>query len=73
MKFKIGDHVRILSDYPFDRMLQGATGNIVELPNAQHLDEYIVRLDGGITRSLYLKDKPIPVSGNWLKLELNTH
>ena len=68
MEFKVGDNVRIVADYP-DPILQGETGNIVELPNEQHTNEYVVQLDGGIARKVYLEGQKIPVSADWLKLE----
>ena len=67
MKFKIGEPVRIVSDYPFDRTLQSATGNIVALPSDEHQNEYLVKLDGGITRSLYLEGKITEVSPDYLE------
>ena len=68
MKFGVGDHVRIDSDYPFDRMLQGVTGNVIALPTNEHPDEYLVRLDGGISQNLYLKGRLAWVSASWLVL-----
>ena len=67
MEFKVGDHVRIVSDYPFDRTLQSATGNIVALPGDAHQNECLVKLDGGITRSSYLEGKITKVPPDWLE------
>ncbi len=52
MKFKMEDYVRITSDFLADPMLQHQTGDVVALPTKEHLDEYLVKLDGGITRNL---------------------
>jgi len=49
MKIDVGNYVRIASDFPSNRTLQNQTGNIVSLPNIEHPDEYLVKLDGGIT------------------------
>ncbi len=67
MRFKIGDHVRIIADYPFDRTLQSATGNIVALPGDEHQNECLVKLDGGITRRPYLEGNITEVSPDWLE------
>ena len=49
MKIDVGNYVRIAIDFPSNRTLQNQTGNIVSLPNIEHPDEYLVKLDGGIT------------------------
>lgn len=67
MKFNIGDYVRISGDYPHDRILQGKTGAIVGLPTES--DEYVVELDGGITKSVFLEGKRVKVVGGWLEPE----
>jgi hypothetical protein len=47
MKIEIGRYVRIASDYPTNRNFQSQTGYIIALPNAEHPNEYLVKLDGG--------------------------
>ena len=67
MEFKIGAHVRVAPDYPGDRTLQGATGNIIGLPNDAHREEYLIRLNSGITKKVHTEAQKIWVSAEWLE------
>jgi hypothetical protein len=67
MNFKIGDYVRISSEYPFDTTLQNQTGVISATPTRENPDKYLIKFDGGITQNTYLKDKLIWVPLNWLE------
>lgn len=67
MEFKIGAHVRIAPDYPLNRKFQNATGNIVALPDDTHRKEYLVKLDGGVTRRVYTEGQKIWFSAIWLE------
>jgi hypothetical protein len=66
MKFNKGDYVRISTEYA-DTILQRQTGHIVALPDSEHKDEYLVELDGGITRSPFLEGKVTWIHSNWLE------
>ena len=50
-KIEVGEYVRITTDFPPNRMLQNQTGSIVALPNKEHPDEYLVKLDSWINLS----------------------
>ncbi len=63
MKIEIGSYVWIDGDYPANRNLQNQTGNIVALPDEEHTDEYLVKLDGGITISPHLAGTLVRVPG----------
>jgi hypothetical protein len=67
MEFKVGAHVRIAPDYPGDKTLQSATGNIVALPNDAHREEYLIRLDGGVPKRVYLEGRENWFSADWLE------
>jgi hypothetical protein len=67
MKFKMQDYVRITSDYPYDRILHGETGNIVDLSTGEQAEEYLVKLDGEISRPPFSIVKQIWVSSNYLE------
>jgi hypothetical protein len=54
MKIELGSYVRIAGEYPANRNLQNQTGNIVALPNEEHPNQYLVKLDGGVTFSPHL-------------------
>ena len=68
MKIYVGNYVRIASDFPSNRNLQNQTGNIVALPNTEHPQEYLVKLDGGITISPHLAEKLVRVPASSLEL-----
>ena len=67
MEFKIGAHVRVAPEYPLDRKMQNATGNIVALPNDAHREQYLVKLDGGVTRRVPSEGQKIWFSADWLE------
>ncbi len=66
IKFEIDDNIIINPEYPFDRALQNQTGRIIELPNKNHPDEYLVKLDGGITKNVLLAGKLVLVNKNFV-------
>ena len=68
MKIDIGNYVRIASDYPSNRTLQNQTGNIVALPNIEHPDEYLIKLDGGVNLSPYIVGRVVRVPASSLEL-----
>jgi hypothetical protein len=68
MKIYVGSYVRIASDFPSNRTLQNQTGNIVALPNVEHPDEYLVKLDGGITLSPHLVGMIVRVPAGSLEM-----
>ena len=72
MKIDVGNYVRIASDFPSNRTLQNQTGNIVSLPNIEHPDEYLVKLDGGITLSPHLVGMLVRVPTSSLELANQT-
>ena len=71
MKIYVGNYVRIASNFPSNRNLQNQTGNIVALPNIEHPQEYLVKLDGGKNSSPHLAEKLVRVPGG--SLELTDH
>ncbi|MFY9814977.1 MAG: hypothetical protein WAK43_12615 [Dehalococcoidales bacterium] len=68
MKIEIGRYVRIASDYPTNRNFQSQTGYIIALPNAEHPNEYLVKLDGGVTLSPHLAGMLVRVPGSSLEM-----
>jgi hypothetical protein len=68
MKIFVGNYVRISSDFSSNRNLQNQTGIIVALPNVEHLQEYLVKLDGGKNSSPHLAEKLVRVPVSSLKL-----
>jgi hypothetical protein len=68
MKIDIGSYVQIASDFPSNRNLQNQTGTIEGLPNKEHSNEYLVKLDGGITLSPHLMGMLVPVPASCLEL-----
>jgi len=68
MKIFVGNYVRISSDFSSNRNLQNQTGIIVALPNVEHLQEYLVKLDGGKNSSPHLAGKLVRVPVSSLKL-----
>jgi hypothetical protein len=68
MKIYVGNYVRIASDFPSNRNLQNQTGNIVALPNIEHPQEYLLKLDGGITLSPNLTGRLVRVPASSLEL-----
>ena len=71
MKIYVGNYVRIASNFPSNRNLQNQTGNIVALPNIEHPQEYLVKLDGGKNSSPHLAEKLVRVPAG--SLELTDH
>jgi len=67
MKIEVGNYVRISEDYPIDRTLQHQTGYIEALPNAEHPDEYLVKLDGGIVLNPHLKGRILRINARYLE------
>jgi hypothetical protein len=53
-EIEVGSYVRIGSDYRANRNIQNQTGHIEALPNKEHPNEYLVKLDGGVTLSPHL-------------------
>jgi hypothetical protein len=68
MKIEIGGYVRIASDYPANRNLQNQTGYIEALPNREHPNEYLVKLDGGVTLSPHLTGMTVRVPASSLEM-----
>ena len=66
MEISIGRHVRITDNYP-DIKLRLQTGVIQALPNAQHPDEYLIMLDGGITGDQRLAGRFIRIPAVFLR------
>jgi len=67
MEFNKGDYVRISAEYP-DTILQRQTGHVISPPDSKHKGEYCVRLDGGITHSVFLEGKETWVPAHWLEV-----
>lgn len=65
MKIEIVSYVRIASDYPANRNLQNQPGYIEALPNKEHRNEYLVKLDCRNSLSPHLVGMlvRVPVSG----------
>ena len=72
MKIDVGKYVRIASDFPSNRTLQNQTGNIVSLPNIEHPDEYLIKLDGGVNLSPYIVGRVVRVPASSLELANQT-
>ena len=68
MKIDVGSYVRISGEYPADRMLQHQTGYIEALPNNEHPDEYLIKLDGGIAVNPHLNGRLVRVHASYLEL-----
>ena len=68
MKIEVGNYVRISGEYPADRILQHQTGYIEALPNNEHPDEYLIKLDGGIAVNPHLAGRLVRVHANYLEL-----
>jgi hypothetical protein len=68
MKIEIGSYVRIVSDYPANRNLQDQTGSVEALPNKEHRNEYLVKLDGRNSLSPYLVGMLVWVPANSLEM-----
>jgi len=68
MKIYVGNYVRIASNFPANRNLQNQTGDIVALPNIEHPQEYLVKLDGGKNSSPHLAEKLVRVPAGSLEL-----
>ena len=68
MKIEIGNYVRIATNFPSNRNLQGQTGTIKSLPNKEHRREYLVKLDGGGTVSPHLAGMLVWVPSSKLEL-----
>jgi hypothetical protein len=60
----IGDYVVVGAEHP-NRMLQKQTGTIIGTPDADHVNEYLVRLDGGATSAFFSRVR-IWVAGDFL-------
>jgi hypothetical protein len=67
MKIEIGSYVRIATNFPSNRNLEGQTGTIESLPNKEHRREYLVKLDGG-TLSPHLAGMLVWVPSSKLEL-----
>jgi len=68
MKIDIGSYVRIATNFPSNRNLQGQTGTIESLSNKEHPREYLVKLDGGGTVSPHLAGMLVWVPSSKLEL-----
>jgi len=68
MKIETGSYVRMASDFPSNRNLQGQTSTIESLPNKEHRREYLVKLDGGGTSSPHLAGMLVWVPSSKLEL-----
>ena len=68
MRIEVGSYVPIASEYPANRNLQNQTGNIVALPNEEHPNEYLVKLDGGVTLSPHLAGMTVRVPAHSLEV-----
>jgi len=68
MKIEIGSYVRIVSDYPANRNLQDQTGFVEALPNKEHRNEYLVKLDGRNSLSPHLVGMLVWVPANSLEM-----
>jgi len=68
MKIYVGSYVRIANDFPSHRILQNQTGFIVALPNIEHPDEYLIKLDGGVNLSPYIVGRVVRVPASSLEL-----
>jgi hypothetical protein len=67
VKIEVGSYVRISDDYPIDRTLQHQTGYIEALPNAEHPDDYLVKLDGGIVLNPHLTGRMLRINARYLE------
>jgi hypothetical protein len=70
MKFDIGSYVRVATDFPSNRNLQGQTGTIESLRDKEHRREYLVKLYGG-TLSPHLAGMLVWVPSSKLELAAN--
>jgi hypothetical protein len=68
MKIEVGSYVRIHNEYPANRNLQNQTGNIVALPDQEHPEEYLIKLDGGVTLSPHLAGMLVRVPAHSLEV-----
>jgi hypothetical protein len=68
MKIEVGTYVRIASVYPANRNLQNQTGYIEALPNKEHPNEYLVKIDGGIILSPHLVGMMVRVPAHSLEI-----
>ena len=68
MKTEIGSYVRIATNFPSNRNLQGQSGTIESLPNKEHPRQYLVKLDGGGTLSPHLAGMLVWVPSSKLEL-----
>ena len=64
--FSIEDYVRVDASYE-EPTLQGQTGTVVALPDERLVDEYEIRLDGGLLRSVALDGKEIWIPASALE------
>ena len=67
MEIVIGSHVKITDNYP-EIKLRLQTGVIQALPNAQHPDEYLVMLDGGISGDPRLTGRIVRIPATYLRI-----
>jgi hypothetical protein len=68
MKVEVGSYVRIAGEYPANRNLQSQTGYVEALPDEEHPNEYLVKLDGGVTISPHLAGKLVKVPTSSLEV-----
>jgi hypothetical protein len=68
MKIEVGSYVRIVREYPANRNLENQTGHIVALPNEDHPNEYLVKLDGGVILNPHLVGMLVMVPANSLEV-----
>jgi hypothetical protein len=66
MRIDVGSYVRILPEYMGDG--KGQTGHIEALPTKDHPDDYLVKLDGGPSKSPHFAGRIIRISAAYLEL-----
>jgi hypothetical protein len=64
--FRLADHIRISVEYT-ETMLQGQTGWIAGIPNANASREYLVILDGGFFANPTLANKKVVIDSDFIE------
>jgi hypothetical protein len=68
MKITIATYVQIACEYPANRNLQNQTCCIEYLPNEEHPEEYLIKLDGGVTISPHMAGMLVRVPAHSLEV-----
>jgi hypothetical protein len=73
MKIDVGTYVRISALYSGDKALINQTGNVEALPNSEHPNDYLIKLDGGINSNPRFAGRVIRVPAIYLELVDQIH